>query len=80
VLEVDVKFSDEAKAFLIERGFDPALGARPLRRAIQRYLEDPLSELLLAHGLSKDAEIHVRVNADLLAFDVTSAREDAPKG
>ena len=80
VLEVDVKFTEEAKAFLIDRGFDPALGARPLRRAIQRYLEDPLSELLLAHGLSKDAEILVRAGADDLTFEVTPAREDAPKG
>jgi ATP-dependent Clp protease ATP-binding subunit ClpC len=80
VLEVTVQFSDAAKAFLIDRGFDPALGARPLKRAIQRYLEDPLSELMLGHGLSKDAEVRVDVGPDDLAFDVVPAREDAPKG
>jgi ATP-dependent Clp protease ATP-binding subunit ClpC len=80
VLEVEVKFTDDAKVFLIDRGFDPALGARPLRRAIQRYLEDPLSELLLAHGLSKDAEILVNAGKDDLSFDVTPAKEDASKG
>jgi ATP-dependent Clp protease ATP-binding subunit ClpC len=80
VLQVEVKFSDEAKAFLIEHGFDPALGARPLRRAIQRYLEDPLSELMLSHGVSKDAEILVTPGADELNFAVTPAQEDAPKG
>jgi ATP-dependent Clp protease ATP-binding subunit ClpB len=80
VLEIDVAFSDEAKAFLIDRGFDPALGARPLKRAIQRYLEDPLSELILAHGVQKDADIHVGVGADALAFNVGSnAQEDAPQ-
>ncbi|MDH4337963.1 MAG: ATP-dependent Clp protease ATP-binding subunit [Candidatus Krumholzibacteria bacterium] len=80
VLQVEVKFTDEAKVFLIEHGFDPALGARPLRRAIQRYLEDPLSELLLSHGVSKDAEILVAPGAGELSFAVTPAPEDAPKG
>jgi ATP-dependent Clp protease ATP-binding subunit ClpC len=80
VLEVDVKFSDSAKTFLIDKGFDAALGARPLRRAIQRYVEDPLSELLLGQGLSKDAEILVESGKDDLSFAVTPASEDAPKG
>jgi len=80
VLEIDVNVSEEAKAFLIDHGFDPALGARPLRRAIQRYLEDPLSELILAHGVQKDTEIQVGVGADELAFAVASdAGEDAPQ-
>jgi ATP-dependent Clp protease ATP-binding subunit ClpC len=80
VLEIDVNVSEEAKAFLIDHGFDPSLGARPLRRAIQRYLEDPLSELILAHGIQKDAEIQVGVGADELAFAVGSnAGEDAPQ-
>jgi ATP-dependent Clp protease ATP-binding subunit ClpC len=80
VLEIDVNVSEEAKAFLIDHGFDPALGARPLRRAIQRYLEDPLSELILAHGIQKDAEIKVGVAADELAFALASdAGEDAPQ-
>jgi ATP-dependent Clp protease ATP-binding subunit ClpC len=80
VLEIDVKFSEEAKSFLIDQGFDPALGARPLRRAIQRYLEDPLSELILAHGVQKDAEIQVGVGSGELAFALDSnAEEDAPQ-
>jgi len=80
VLEVEVHFSDDAKVFLIDRGFDPALGARPLRRAIQRYLEDPLSELMLSHGVSKDAEVNVRVKDGELVFEVAPAPEDASKG
>ncbi|MHA2250399.1 MAG: hypothetical protein ACXAD7_08550, partial [Candidatus Kariarchaeaceae archaeon] len=35
--------------FLAEKGYDPAFGARPLRRAIQRYLQNPLAEYLLSH-------------------------------
>ena len=44
---IGFELSHEAKAFLADRGYDRSLGARPLRRAIQRYVEDPLSERLL---------------------------------
>jgi ATP-dependent Clp protease ATP-binding subunit ClpC len=72
VFELEIQFSDESTHFLMDRGFDPALGARPLKRAIQRYLEDPLSELLLKKGLKKDAEIHVAVEDGELKFDVVT--------
>ncbi|MEZ5142392.1 MAG: hypothetical protein R2726_07715 [Acidimicrobiales bacterium] len=42
-----LELTDAAKTLLAERGYDPTLGARPLRRAIQRLVEDPLSERLL---------------------------------
>ena len=45
--DVDIELTDEAKTFLAERGWDQALGARPLRRTIQRLVEDPLAEKLL---------------------------------
>ncbi|MGD8394473.1 MAG: ATP-dependent Clp protease ATP-binding subunit [Candidatus Eiseniibacteriota bacterium] len=45
--EIDLVLSPEATEFLIEKGFDPAYGARPLKRAIQRYIEDPLAEQVL---------------------------------
>ena len=44
---LDLVLTDDAKVFLGTRGYDPELGARPLRRAIQRLLEDPLSERVL---------------------------------
>jgi ATP-dependent Clp protease ATP-binding subunit ClpC len=72
VLDVRVTVSAEAKAFLVDHGFDPALGARPLKRAIQRFLEDPLSELILAHGVQKDAEISVGLGNHELSFDVVT--------
>ena len=68
-LDLKIEFTKESKDFLMENGFDPALGARPLRRAIQRFVEDPLSELLLKKGLKKDAEIHVTVKEGGLNFD-----------
>ena len=72
VLDLQIDFSKDSKGFLMDKGFDPALGARPLRRAIQRYVEDPLSELLLKKGLKKDAEIHVDRDSESLKFDVVT--------
>ena len=42
-----IKLTKEAKDFIAEKGYDPAYGARPLHRAIQKYLEDPLAEEIL---------------------------------
>lgn len=51
--DVDFILTDEAKAFLAKEGFDPAYGARPLRRAIQKHIEDRLSEELLTGNVKK---------------------------
>jgi ATP-dependent Clp protease ATP-binding subunit ClpC len=59
--DMTIELSDAAKDKLIEIGFDPALGARPLRRAMQREVEDRLSEKIL-HG-ELDAGDHVKVDA-----------------
>jgi ATP-dependent Clp protease ATP-binding subunit ClpC len=56
--------TDEAVEFLVERGYDQKFGARPLKRAIQRYLEDPLSEKILQSEFSAGDEIEVSVDAD----------------
>ena len=47
--EVFIDLDDAAKDFLVEKGFQPEMGARPLRRTIEQYLEDPLAEKLLMH-------------------------------
>ena len=46
-MEVKLSFDDSAREFLIEKGYDPKYGARPLRRAIQNELEDKLAEAML---------------------------------
>jgi ATP-dependent Clp protease ATP-binding subunit ClpC len=51
--EVDFSLTDKAKLFLAKEGFDPTYGARPLRRAIQKHIEDRLSEELLKGNISK---------------------------
>jgi ATP-dependent Clp protease ATP-binding subunit ClpC len=47
--EVFITLDDKAKKFLVEKGFQPEMGARPLRRTIEQFLEDPLAEKLLTH-------------------------------
>src|SRR5207253_1666608 len=49
--DVALDLTDEAKELLVEKGYDPAMGARPLRRAIQRVIEDPLADFVLGRTL-----------------------------
>ena len=71
--------SDAAIDFLVKHGFDQSYGARPLKRAIQRYIEDPLSEKILLAEFSRGDEIEVEVasNGDKLDFRVLAP---TPKG
>ena len=62
--ELSLKLSDGATAFLVKHGFDQAYGARPLKRAIQKWIEDPLSEKILLAEFTKGDEIEVDVTAD----------------
>ena len=55
--------NDEAKQYLIDEGNDEQYGARPLRRAVQQFVEDPLSELLLRGAFEPGAHIEVRVSS-----------------
>ena len=66
----EVRLTQAALDFLVERGFDKNYGARPLRRSIQRYIEDPLSERILLGELGRGDEIEVDVapEGDKLAF------------
>jgi len=73
--ELKIRLNDEAISFIIEHGYDEKFGARPLRRAIQRYLEDPLSEKILMSEYSAGDEIEVGVAEDKqsLSFKVPSS-------
>jgi ATP-dependent Clp protease ATP-binding subunit ClpC len=50
-LGFSMSLTDSAKSFIAEKGYDPQFGARPLHRAIQKYLEDPLAEEILNHRI-----------------------------
>jgi ATP-dependent Clp protease ATP-binding subunit ClpC len=73
--ELTLKMSDGAIDFLVKNGFDPSYGARPLKRAIQRFIEDPLSEKILMAEFAKGDEIEVDVaaSADKLEFRALTA-------
>src|SRR4030081_2709467 len=57
--ELQLELSEEAKDLLVEKGWDPAMGARPLRRAIQRYIEDPLADFVLRADLPSGSTVMV---------------------
>src|SRR5256885_1443023 len=57
--EVSIELTDDAKGLLVDKGYDPAMGARPLRRAIQRYIEDPLADFVLGRQLEPGSTILV---------------------
>ncbi len=59
-----IELSVEAKDFIAEKGWDPAFGARPLKRAIQKYLEDPLAEELIKGKLKEGQTIKVGLDAE----------------
>jgi ATP-dependent Clp protease ATP-binding subunit ClpC len=75
---IKLELDDGAKAWLLKEGYEPAYGARPLRRAIQRYVENPLSSRIL-QGEIKDGEtVVVGVSDDVLNFS-TKKRVKAAK-
>ncbi len=77
---LDLVLTDAAKTFLVEKGYDSQLGARPLRRAIQRYLEDPLAEQVLLGGYAPGSTIIVDVDeeADTLSFETVDTPDTPP--
>ena len=62
--ELTLRLTDGATEFLVKNGFDVSYGARPLKRAIQRWIEDPLSEKILLAEFSRGDEVEVDVSAD----------------
>ena len=66
-----LEFSDEAREFLAREGYDPVYGARPLKRAIQKWLLDPLSLDVLDGKIAEGAKVRVDVSGDGLAFSAS---------
>ena len=81
---LELVLTDEAKDFLISKGYNPDYGARPLRRAVENYIEDPLSEEILRGSFKGKELISVTVEGadDLqrLAFNATAKGEKALAG
>ena len=68
--DITIDFSPKAKEFILEKGTDIKFGARPLRRAIQRYIEDELSEMILRNTLQDGQNVKVDFKNDKLKFEV----------
>ena len=66
---LELEVSDAAKQWLAQRGWDPAFGARPLKRAIQRHLMDPLARKLLSGEIAEGSKVQVNAAADSLQFN-----------
>jgi len=66
---IELNFDAKAKEFLICKGYDPIYGARPLRRAVERFLEDPLAEELLRGHITESEVINVSASDDKLIFE-----------
>jgi len=67
-MNINLEITDKARAFLAEKGYDQAYGARPLRRAIQKMVEDQLSEEMLKGEIKPGSEVLVDVEDDKLIF------------
>jgi ATP-dependent Clp protease ATP-binding subunit ClpC len=57
-----IRMSDAAKDFIAEKGYDIQFGARPLKRAIQKYLEDPMAELIIRSNMKEGDTIVISFN------------------
>ncbi len=68
--KMELDLEDDAMGWLADKGYDPAYGARPLKRVIQKQVQDPLAEMLLAGSLSDGQTIKVSAGTDRLLFDV----------
>src|SRR5467141_828891 len=78
--EVEIILDNLAHEFVIEKGYDPNYGARPMRRAVERYLEDPLAEEILRGNVKAGVKVRVSAKDGKLVFepDVTKAKLAEP--
>ncbi len=77
--KITVELSPEAKQLLAEKGYDPAYGARPLKRVIQKSIQDPLAEEILSGRVKDGDHVQVDVKAGILVFNGTVPAQQAPK-
>ena len=77
---IRLELDEPAKDFLVEKGYDPQYGARPMRRAVERFLEDPLAEEILRGSLQPGEPIRVTSDKEKLVFNQKAAAEGAVAG
>jgi ATP-dependent Clp protease ATP-binding subunit ClpC len=75
-----LELDEKARDFLVEKGYDPQYGARPMRRAVERFLEDPLAEEILKGNLHEGEPIIVTTDNEKLVFNQKAAAAGAVAG
>ncbi len=75
--KITLELDDEARAFLADKGYDPAYGARPLKRAVQKYVQDPLAEQILQGNFPDGSVIKAFSGSDRLNFKLRGGAEKA---
>ncbi len=76
--DIKVQLDATAVEFLIDKGYDPTYGARPMRRAVEKYLEDPLAEEFLRGNIKQGDTLDVHAAGERLAFKVTRPEQNEP--
>ena len=81
-LGYELKLTDDAKDFLCDKGFDEKFGARPLKRAIQKYIEDPMAEEIINQGVEEGDKLSIGLNKEKtdVAIKVTKGKKKITKG
>ncbi len=75
--KISLDLSDDARTWLANRGYDPAYGARPLKRVIQRSVQDPLAEQILAGSVKDGETVHIGVEGGQLVINGQLVRDAA---
>jgi ATP-dependent Clp protease ATP-binding subunit ClpC len=75
---IRIQLDPTAVEFLIDKGYDPTYGARPMRRAVERYLEDPLAEELLRTNIKQGDTVEVYSAGEQLAFRAAQPEPGQP--
>jgi ATP-dependent Clp protease ATP-binding subunit ClpC len=76
--EAAIELTEPAKELLVEKGYDPAMGARPLRRAIQRFIEDPLADFVLGRSIKPGSTIVVDAKEGEEGVDIEIIEGEPP--
>ena len=75
--KITLALDDKAKEWLGQKGYDPAYGARPLKRVIQKYVQDPLAEMVLAGKIHDGETVKITAGKDGLMFNGAAAKQKA---
>ena len=75
---IELILSDSAKQLIAEKGYDPVYGARPLKRVIQQYIENPLSMEILKGTIAEGTRVKAEVKGDQIIYETFNTRKIAP--